>query len=817
MAGGVVGALFLVFSETFWNNAIEAEVYGLAAFMMALLTWLGLRWYDARTEPRSDWLLLLMIYLLGLGVGFHLGTLLVYPGIFVLVWLSRDRKLPVLDLLLMQRRPGPVPALDHLHHQRGRAARPARRLRWPASAARAAGRPPLRAAGAARCSSLGLSVHAIMMIRAGATPEPVINQTDARQLQDPAVGAAPRAVPAAEPVRSARRRCALAVPATTTSSCSSSSTFLGTGRGAADAGSTCCSGPIFLGLLGLMHGLRRARPLIWLLLAVLPDQRRGPDAVPELHEPRGARARLLLLRGLHVLRGVHRTGRRGAAALPGRRRGQVGGAVESDRRRLARAGHAGEAEAGRCWRPPGVLLAAAAAAAARARAARSASSTTTRNNRIAYEYAWNILAGLRPERHPVHQRRQRHVPDLVPAGGREIPPRRHRGQPVAGEPALVHQAAASTPGDPAAAAAHRRRDRRPARTASTRTRRRASSRLHHDQGLRRARHRRPPTGATEAAARVLRGDHPAGEHGALLPEPADGGHDLPPDRTSAGPDNLPTTDSAGRAAEHAGRLPAGLAADGDDAARQRAFARDGRAGRPTARAAAWRSSPARACRGSDLDSLVAPGRREAHRPVPRPQRHEPAGQLPGGARPRRLRVLPAGGAQAASPDRHRPATSDLLDQRPDRLPSEPGASTPFNDQAAGVLPAAAGAGVPRRRGHGVPRVLRCRATSRSRSEERTVLNSDARLRARRACRTWPSPGSSERIAAQPERQVLLPGAVQRAPGARRRGPGRARSSTPGETQSGEQDPDMARGPARRSRAGRRPRAGSVRTAGGGRA
>ena len=34
--GGVVGAFFLAFSETFWNNAIEAEVYGLSAFMLAL-------------------------------------------------------------------------------------------------------------------------------------------------------------------------------------------------------------------------------------------------------------------------------------------------------------------------------------------------------------------------------------------------------------------------------------------------------------------------------------------------------------------------------------------------------------------------------------------------------------------------------------------------------------------------------------------------------------------------------------------------------------------------------------------------------------
>ena len=90
-AGGLVGAVFLLFSQTFWNNAIEAEVYGVSAFMLSVLAWLAVRWYDHRTQPASNHLLLLMIYLLGLGVGFHLGSILIYPGVFLLVLLARDR------------------------------------------------------------------------------------------------------------------------------------------------------------------------------------------------------------------------------------------------------------------------------------------------------------------------------------------------------------------------------------------------------------------------------------------------------------------------------------------------------------------------------------------------------------------------------------------------------------------------------------------------------------------------------------------------------------------------------------------------------
>lgn len=185
--GGVVGALFLLFSDTFWVSAIEAEVYGLAAFTMALLTWIALVWYDHRTERSSDWLLLLLLYLCGLGVGFHLGSLLVFPAFFLLVWLSTDRQLPLLDLMLVSAGlalflasttfitdTGVLAFLTSLF-----AAGCVLRLLWPRLRPSGAVGPSLRpfALVGFALFVIGLSVHAVLMIRAGAVPEPAINQT----------------------------------------------------------------------------------------------------------------------------------------------------------------------------------------------------------------------------------------------------------------------------------------------------------------------------------------------------------------------------------------------------------------------------------------------------------------------------------------------------------------------------------------------------------------------------------------------------------------------------------------------------------------
>ena len=44
LGSALVGSLAYTFSDSFWFSAVEAEVYAMSSFLMALLFWLGLRW-----------------------------------------------------------------------------------------------------------------------------------------------------------------------------------------------------------------------------------------------------------------------------------------------------------------------------------------------------------------------------------------------------------------------------------------------------------------------------------------------------------------------------------------------------------------------------------------------------------------------------------------------------------------------------------------------------------------------------------------------------------------------------------------------------
>ncbi len=96
----LVGALFTAWSNTYWSNAVEAEVYAIASFVMGLTTWLALRWSREPAVPQSTRNIYLIIYLLSLCVGFHLGTVLVYPAMALFFLLFRKKSVGDADVVI---------------------------------------------------------------------------------------------------------------------------------------------------------------------------------------------------------------------------------------------------------------------------------------------------------------------------------------------------------------------------------------------------------------------------------------------------------------------------------------------------------------------------------------------------------------------------------------------------------------------------------------------------------------------------------------------------------------------------------------------
>lgn len=87
-----IGAMALVFSDTFWFNAVESEVYALSALFVALVVYLMMKWNEEADNPGSEKYLLLIAYLMGLSTGVHLLSIL---AIFSIVYVVYFRKYTV--------------------------------------------------------------------------------------------------------------------------------------------------------------------------------------------------------------------------------------------------------------------------------------------------------------------------------------------------------------------------------------------------------------------------------------------------------------------------------------------------------------------------------------------------------------------------------------------------------------------------------------------------------------------------------------------------------------------------------------------------
>ncbi|MCQ2336544.1 MAG: DUF2723 domain-containing protein [Paludibacteraceae bacterium] len=89
IGSGIVGALVYAFSDTFWFNAVEAEVYSYSSFLTALVFWIILKWEQKADSPHSDRFLILIFYIMGISVGVHLLNLLTIPAIALVYYFKK--------------------------------------------------------------------------------------------------------------------------------------------------------------------------------------------------------------------------------------------------------------------------------------------------------------------------------------------------------------------------------------------------------------------------------------------------------------------------------------------------------------------------------------------------------------------------------------------------------------------------------------------------------------------------------------------------------------------------------------------------------
>lgn len=208
-AGPVIGCLYLTFSTTAWRDSTETEVYSLIAFVTGLCTWLALLWYknpaghalagevpktagagesrEARLagaaaieqEERLErgharGIFYLIIYLMALGIGFHLGTVLVYGGIFLLFLLVKEKAFANDELIIGSF--GLAVLVGGMTLWRSGAATIAMLIVWGLLIVWSMRKRGLFALAAAGLVALGISVHLYLYIRAHLHPE--INMVD---------------------------------------------------------------------------------------------------------------------------------------------------------------------------------------------------------------------------------------------------------------------------------------------------------------------------------------------------------------------------------------------------------------------------------------------------------------------------------------------------------------------------------------------------------------------------------------------------------------------------------------------------------------
>ena len=89
LSASLVGSLSFTFSDSFWFNAGEAEVYAMSMFFSAFVYWSMLKWESVAEQEGADKWILLTAYMVGLSLGVHILNLVMIPGLALIYYFRK--------------------------------------------------------------------------------------------------------------------------------------------------------------------------------------------------------------------------------------------------------------------------------------------------------------------------------------------------------------------------------------------------------------------------------------------------------------------------------------------------------------------------------------------------------------------------------------------------------------------------------------------------------------------------------------------------------------------------------------------------------
>lgn len=100
LASAFVGSLAFAFTDSFWFNAVETEVYAMATLIMAAMFYLGLRWEQDMHTPRGHKWLILISFVVGLSFGVHFMGLLTIPALGLIYFFKNYKDVTVKNFII---------------------------------------------------------------------------------------------------------------------------------------------------------------------------------------------------------------------------------------------------------------------------------------------------------------------------------------------------------------------------------------------------------------------------------------------------------------------------------------------------------------------------------------------------------------------------------------------------------------------------------------------------------------------------------------------------------------------------------------------